>query len=117
MILQPRKQMTVRQEGERVLLIVEGRAILDVDWQGALAIAQGLQIQGKKAEEVAKAEEVIFDGAILARSGAPFGISANPDIQEEVRKEAAWNSDLRKAMPEPESYGTLYPFRVTKEES
>jgi len=64
--------------------------------------------QAHKAEEIAKAEKVIGDGAFLIRSGAPFGISDNPDILKEATKEAQYNDELRKMMPSGVKSTTIF---------
>jgi hypothetical protein len=99
-IIVPKKRaVQIRAEGTRVLVVSDGRAILDLPWQAALSIARGLVAVARKAEEIAKAEQIVMDQAILTRAGAPFGLSNNPDIKKEAGKEAAWNTDLRRSMP------------------
>lgn len=90
---------TVRQNDERVLLIVNGQCILDLPWDGALEIGRALIAQGHRAEEIAKAAGVIYDQAILVRAGWPIGLAVDPRIREEAEKSAAWDSDLRRKMP------------------
>lgn len=86
-------------EGTRVLLVSDGRAVLNVPWEAALGIGKAMVAAARKAEETAKAAEIIMDQAILTRAGAPIGLSNNPAIQKEAGKEAAWNRDLRRYMP------------------
>jgi len=90
------RTVDVRQEGTRVLVIEDGRTILDMPWDGALALARAIHVKGKAAEELAKAAEIIFDQAILQRLGVPLGLTSNPDMQKVACVEAAWNSDLRR---------------------
>ncbi len=89
-------QVAVRDEGNRVLVIRDGRAILDLPWDAALALAKALRIKALQAEETDKAESIVFDQAILTRLGVPFGLTNNETILKEATKEAAWNSDLRR---------------------
>ena len=89
-------QVAVRDEGNRVLVIRDGRAILDLPWDAALALAKALRIKALQAEETDKAESIVFDQAILTRLGVPFGLTNNATILKEATKEAAWNSDLRR---------------------
>ena len=89
-------QVAVRDEGNRVLVIQNGKAILDLPWDAALALAKALRIKALQAEETDKAESIVFDQAILTRLGVPFGLTNNPVILKEATKEAAWNSDLRR---------------------
>jgi len=88
--------MTVHREGTRVQLIVNGTLALDVPWEAADEIAKALHVQARRAEEEAKAEQIIYDQAILTRLGVPVGLTDRPDMQREACKEAAWNSDLRR---------------------
>lgn len=99
------RTLSVRQEGDHVLVIRNGQAILDLPYQAALDLAKALRIKGKAAEEIAKAEQVIFDEAILLRVGANIGLTNHPVILREAMKEAAWNSDLRRYIPPPRAGG------------
>lgn len=102
------REVTVRQEGTRVLVIADGRAVLDLPWEGGLAVAKALYRQSRKAEELAKAGQIVMDEAILLRSGAPVSLTANPDIRAEAKKEAAWNSRLRRYMRVRTRRGPVY---------
>ncbi len=92
------KQITIRQNGPNVLLIIDGRAT-ELPWNAALDVANALREKARDAEEIAKAEGIIFDQALLLRSGAPIGFSSNPDIQKEAAKEAVSNPTLRRHIP------------------
>ncbi len=91
--------ITIRQEGERVLLVVNGRLAADMPWDAALEVAKFLHQKAKLAEEHAKANQIIYDSAILLRVGFPIGLSNNRAIQKEAGKEAAWNQKLRRYLP------------------
>lgn len=96
-ILIPRlSEVTIRQEGTRVLLIQNGRLLLDLTHDAARAIARALHIKALLAEEEARAESIIYDQAILMRAGAPFGLTNRRDMQHEAGKLAAWDTDLRR---------------------
>ena len=82
-----------------MLFIVDGKAVVDIPWNAALDVAAAIKEKAKDAEEIAKAEGIIFDQALLIRSGAPFGFSSHPDIQSEAAKESAHNKDLRRYLP------------------
>jgi hypothetical protein len=114
------RQATVRQEGGTVQLVVDGQLILDVSWEQALKLGQALIFQARKAEEFTKADQVIKDQALLLRAGIPLGLATDPRMMQEAGKEAAWNSDLRRYMPNNlekiEQYGTVYPPTVVQEE-
>jgi len=88
--------LQIRQEGQRVIVISNGKAILDLPWDAALAVAQAIRVKARLAEEQAKAEQIVFDQALLTRLGLPLGLTGNRAIQREAQKEAAWNSDLRR---------------------
>lgn len=101
----------VRQEGGRVLVIQDGRAILDVPC-GAVAdaIARAILAKSREGEELQHAERIAFDSALLLRKGIPLGLSNHPKIKEEARKEAQSNRDLRRYLPggikSKEQFGT-----------
>lgn len=93
------RSVNVRQEGDRVLVIENGRTILDLPYQGAKALARALLSQAARAEEHAQAESIIADQAILTRAGAPFGLTSNPALLKAATVEAAWNTKLRRYIP------------------
>lgn len=84
----------IAQSGPMVILYIDGRAT-ELPWEAAKIIANGLMEKALMAEEYAKAEEIIFDQAIMYRSGAPFALSDNPKIKDEAKKEALYNRELR----------------------
>ncbi len=89
-------ELTVRQEGECVLLLRNGQLVASLPWQAALLLSKALRVKGKSAEEFAKREQVIFDQAILTRLGIPFGLSDDRYILKSAANEAAWNTNLRR---------------------
>ena len=93
------REAQIGQEGTRVIVIVDGKAVIDLPWDAALQLANGIRVKAKQAEELVKANQIIEDQAVLTRLGIPFGLSNNPDIQKEACKEAAHSSFLRKAIP------------------
>lgn len=93
------KSVSVRQYGDRVLVIEDGRLLWDLPWQAALALSRGLQQKGKLAEEHANANSIIMDQALLIRAGIPFGLTNRPDMLREAVKEADTNRDLRRYLP------------------
>jgi len=97
------REITARQDGPKVLLILKGFSARDVvaelPWNVALDVASALREKAKDAEEVAKAEGIIFDQALLIRTGAPIGLSSHPDIQAEAAREAVGNRQLRRCLP------------------
>ena len=91
--------VTVRQEGTNVVVIREGRAVFDMPWDAALQLARAIFSQAKRAEELASAERIADDQAVLLRLGVPVGLSSRRDIQEEAQERAAWDSTLRRYIP------------------
>jgi hypothetical protein len=94
-----KRAVTVRQEGLRVVIIEAGQAILDLPYQAALELARAIHIKAKASEELAEADRIAFDQAIILRRGLRFGLTNRPDIQDKARTEAAWNRALRRALP------------------
>ncbi len=92
------KKVRVHQEGPEVHLIIDGRA-LRMPWNVCLDLATALTIQARKAEEVAKHEQITFDQALLIRTGAPLGLTDNPDIKRQAAIDAASDPKLRKYIP------------------
>jgi len=90
------EQVRIRHEGTNVQVIVNGALVFDAPWNAAQDIARELKAASLRAEEIAKADGIIFDNALLFRSGAPFGLSNHPDIIKETVKEAGHNTTLRR---------------------
>jgi hypothetical protein len=101
--------ITTRQEGENVLLIVDGKLISVMPWNAAQKVSMAILSQAKKAEEIAKAESIIHDNAILHRAGSPIGLSTHPKILEETKKEAVHNKELRRYMPNIKTKEFVFP--------
>lgn len=89
-------QLSIRQEGTRVIVLHNGKALMDLTWDAAKQLSRAILIKALLAEEEAKAWDIIADQAILTRTGAPFGLTSNPAMLHEAGKEAAWNRDLRR---------------------
>ena len=106
--------VAVNHDGTMVQLIVDGKCVLNMPHDHALIIARALYKHAKLAEELAAAEQVIMDQAILMRSGWPFAaLSANPAIIHEAGKEVVWNSRLRRYIQNKfDPKGTVYPLIV-----
>lgn len=94
-----RHEIAVRREGERVLLIHDGRLVDELPPQAALELARGLTVQARLVEEQAQARRIVLDQALLMRTGAPFGITNRPDILREAVKESWLNRTLRRYLP------------------
>lgn len=104
-ILASQESLRVRHEGARVLVLKDGRSLLDLPWQAALDLSKALQAQGKRAEEIDKAQAIIADQAIVTRLGFRFGLTSHPALLRAATKEAAWNRNLRRAIPSHRAHG------------
>lgn len=93
------QQVRIRQEGVYVQLIVDGKVVFNAPWNAALDIFREGTAAARRAEELAVAESIIFDQAILVRAGAPFGVTSNPAMLREALTEAGHNSTIRRYMP------------------
>ena len=82
------QHITVRREGVRVILLVNGKRAADLPWQKADELARALSAQARKCEEAEKAEAIIADQAILTRLGFPVGLSNDADILRAAANEA-----------------------------
>lgn len=89
-------RLTVRRENTNILLLSDGELVAEWPWEAAKEIAKAIRVQALRAEEQAKAEQIIMDQAILTRIGAPVGLTDRPDFQRAAANEAAYNSDLRR---------------------
>ena len=108
-------QISIQQDMSRVLLIVDGQRTLDMTWQQCLELGRALMYQARKAEEIEKVDQVVMDQAILMRAGFPMRMATNEHMLKLAGNEAAWNSDLRRRMPNNiEQYGVMYPPMVIK---
>ena len=90
------KRASIERDGIDVVVIMNGRRVLDVPWDAALQLARAITIQARRIEEQVKALDIIADQALLMRSGAPFGLTSHPDLIAEAKKEAVNNPKLRK---------------------
>ena len=90
------KSIRLKQEGSRVLLIVNGVCVADMPWEAALGVGRACYQCAKMAEEHAKHNDVIADQALAFRLGLPVGLSNNRKIIEEAKKDALFDRDLRR---------------------
>lgn len=93
--------VAIRQEGQRVLILKGGTAILDLPPDAAIAVANAIIAKARLAlqEQPKAAEQLAFDSAVLLRAGAPIGLSSHPKILSMAKTEAESNRDLRRYMP------------------
>lgn len=93
------QEFRIRQEGDRVHVIVDGQVAIDLPWQAADKLWMGVRAKTRLAEEYAKRDQIAYDSAILVRAGAGFALSSRPDVKDEVKKIAAHDRGLRRYMP------------------
>jgi hypothetical protein len=86
----------IRNDGFNVILVSNMGVTVVLPWSAALEVAKEITAQARKIEEVAKANQIVGDQALLIRLGIPLGLSDNPDIKKEALKEAQWDPKLRK---------------------
>ena len=104
-LIATQESVRVRHEGTRVLVLQHGRTLLDLPWKTALDLAKALYVQGKRAEEIDRAQAIIRDQAIVTRLGFRFGLTSHPALLREATNEAAWNRDLRRYIPASKARG------------
>lgn len=86
------------QENE-VHVLIHGRLVFCFPLPVAQEVANAIKGHARHLEELELAESIAFDHAILQRHGLNIGLTSNPDIQELAGNEAAWNTELRRAIP------------------
>lgn len=102
-----RSHARIAQDGDHVELSIDGK-LWRLPWQAAVELGKNLVAQGKLAEEVASANRVIADAALLMRVGAPFGLTRNRKIREEAKSMAQWDSSLRRYIKTPKWRGVEF---------
>ncbi len=91
-----RQALAIRQEMDRVLLLLNGKCITSMPPQAARLIAQALIEKAGLAEQWENPQKFIKDQAILDRLGIPINIVNDPKLRQEAIKESQNNHDLRK---------------------
>lgn len=84
---------------DMLLCIVNGSRCFDAPISKAQQIWALFTGAARLAEEWASADAIAADAAILARTGAPIGITSHPAIQAEAKKIAEGDSNLRRYIP------------------
>ena len=92
-------RITMRTCGQRIMVLLDARQGFECGAAEALQIWEQFKRAARVAEERDAIEQIIYDHALLTRAGFSFGLTDNPAAQAEVEKEAAWNRDLRRALP------------------
>lgn len=81
-------RLVIRQEGNEVTILFNGKFLSRMPWDKALAFSTAVRIQALRAEEVDKAQLIVADQALLTRHGIPIGLSNNPKINAEAFRES-----------------------------
>jgi hypothetical protein len=99
--LTPITRTTIRTAGGKVFVLIDWRKGFECGGPEAVELCGALKGLARQAEAHDQAEAIIFDHALLTRAGVPIGLSDG--MRGEVAKEAAWNRELRRAIPSIES--------------
>lgn len=93
--------VALRIDGPSVVILSmpEGKPLLCLDWSAADVLSTALRAAARQAEANAKASSIVLDQAFLVRAGSPFGLTLDPKVISEAKKEAAHNSEIRKMLP------------------
>lgn len=89
-------KVRLRCDGNDVLMLISEKTALRMSWGNADELAAAIKSMARQAEENDKADQVIMDGALLARAGFPIGMTDDPRKMAEVAKEAVSNTALRR---------------------
>jgi hypothetical protein len=92
----------VRREANDILIEEVGRAhrlVFIAPLAAAHTVGEALIAQARLLEEQEKAEQVVFDQAILNRIGKRLGLLTDRRLAERAMHEAHWNSRLRRYLP------------------
>jgi len=89
----------INDDGFHIILTDEAGRSLIIPWNAALEVAKEMKAKALKIGEATHADKLINDQALLIRLSIPLGLSDNPDIKKEALKEAQWNSELRRYLP------------------
>jgi hypothetical protein len=91
---------------ERVIFVLRSSPplALELEVEGAFRLGRALHGVAARAEEMQPAvtQRLIREGALLARMGAPVGLSDNSQIQAAQWTEAQWGAEPRRAVPHVE---------------
>ena len=82
------KAIRVRADKGYVYLLVQGRPALELPWEAAVQLAKAIRTKAMEARENVQHDIVIADQAMLMGLGSPLGLSRNPKLLREARKDA-----------------------------
>ncbi len=94
-----RISVRVKVDGGNVLIIHNGRCLMQMPWEGARDMSKALRTAAGMAEQNAHRDKLIQDQATLIRAGFPLALTKDPATFKEAGNEAANNRELRRAMP------------------
>jgi len=83
-----RNEIEIYRTGLEFLFVLRGQEWIRCPWTAAMKIASVVRTQVAALQELAHAEQVVEDAAILMRSGIPVGLTHNPKIIKEAWKAA-----------------------------
>lgn len=92
-------KINLRPHGTKVFVNLDDKTFLEIDWRSADELATALRACARKCEEQEKAEQIAKDAGLLLRAGVPIGLTSDPRIQDAAASIAAWDRDLRRALP------------------
>jgi len=81
-------QVNIRQDGDNVIILKDGKAILGMPWEAALAVSDAIRAKAKEVEELKKHDIIIADQALLFKAGFPLGLTNHPKMIREAAKQA-----------------------------
>lgn len=84
---------------DKLLCIANGALLFDAPLSVTRQIWTLFTGAARLAEEWANADAIARDAAIMARTGAPIGLTDHPKIQAEAKKIAEGDSQLRRYLP------------------
>lgn len=103
-------RLDFKLEGSSIHMVVDGKYIGTFPWQKAQETGRILHHLGKKAEQYAKANELIVADAALIRTGAPFSLTDDRKIRGAAFAEAQWGGTRKRiplaGIPSPKRCGT-----------
>ncbi len=92
-------KITAGMRKERVVLIIDGKTVLDLHWKHYNDVIRVIKQAAAQAEEYENANQVIDHQAVMMRAGMPLGLSDNPAILKAARQKALYDKQLRAYIP------------------
>ncbi len=103
--------------GVKIIVEIDGHKPVAIPWEAADEIAEALKLNARIVEQNMKANQVIYDAAIVARTGLPIGLIAPTPMaakmKDEARKVSENDRGIRKSnlpkigsIPGQEVFGT-----------